>query len=364
MDLVENSSRIVGALTGSRPDEQCVLQRQSYLSGDRTQSQMLFAASQFARPQAQTPLSFAPLQPSWTPPPCPPLTPFSHLLASSRSNQIATPLGQPDEGRSTNDFLQAFQPLLATQAEQFGKLMDNKLETQTKQFAVHIISLKEELKGELTTEFNKALDDRDEKMKQFVIDYVAQNTPPSSSPAAAAGMAEQINKQMKKQFYQMDQAEQNNRGDNFIIKGIAEDSSEDLQQKIIDIVKETEVNLETTEIKSHYRMGSRGQTGRFPRPIMVKLNNRDKRTKIMIGKKKLSGGVFIEEDLTKLRSRMHYEIRKSEHTSKTWTTNGDIFAIVKDKMSGRDNKEQFSTPDDLYKLGWNKEKLEVFLTPQ
>ena len=49
MELVENSNRIIGAFTGaaSRPDEQCFLQSQSYLGGDqRTQSQMLFAASQ------------------------------------------------------------------------------------------------------------------------------------------------------------------------------------------------------------------------------------------------------------------------------------------------------------------------------
>ena len=60
---------------------------------------------------------------------------------------------------------------------------------------------------------------------------------------------------------------------------------------------------------------------------------------------------------------MYYEIRKNENTTKTWTINGDIFAIVKGK-NGMEAKEQFSTPDDLYKLGWNKDKLDTFLGPQ
>ena len=127
-------------------------------------------------------------------------------------------------------------------------------------------------------------------MKQFVVDYVASNT----SPANPTGniMVDNINKQMRKQFYQMDQAEQNSRGDNFIIKGIAEENDEDLKQKIIDVAKKIDVTLDPTEIKSHYRMGSgaRVSSGGFPRPVMVQINNRAKKTKIMIGKKKLGVG--------------------------------------------------------------------------
>ena len=110
-------------------------------------------------------------------------------------------------------------------------------------------------------------------------------------------------------------------------------------------------------------MGNSASSSRFSRPIMVQMNNRSKKTKIMIGKKKLGNGLFIEEDLTKLRSRMHYEIRKNENTSKTWTINGDIFAMVKGK-NGNETKEKFCTPDDLYKLGWNNERLDHFLAPQ
>ena len=110
-------------------------------------------------------------------------------------------------------------------------------------------------------------------------------------------------------------------------------------------------------------MGKGPSSGRFPRPVMVQVNNRAKRTKIMIGKKKLGSGLFIEEDLTRLRSRMHYEIRKSEKTIKTWTVNGVIFAIVKGPNNS-ESKEQFSSPEDLYKLGWNQEKLDTFLATQ
>ena len=197
-------------------------------------------------------------------------------------------------------------------------------------------------------------------MKKYVAEYVVKHTTTTAAPAV--GMVESINNQMRKQFYQIDQTEQNSRGDNFIIKGIAEEDDEILQQKIIDIAMKTEVTLEPADIKAHYRMGSKASPGRFPRPIMVQLNNRSKRTKIMIGKKKLGSGQFIEEDLTKLRSKLHYEIRRNENTTKTWTINGDIFAMVKGKNG--ESKEKFSTPDDLYKLGWTKDKLDEFLAPQ
>ena len=96
-------------------------------------------------------------------------------------------------------------------------------------------------------------------------------------------------------------------------------------------------------MKSFYRMGT--TNGRsFPRPIMVQINNRPKKkTKIMMGKKKLRQGLYIEEDLTKLRSKMHFEVRKNENTTKTWTINGDIFAMVKGK-NNVESKEKFSTP--------------------
>ena len=216
----------------------------------------------------------------------------------------------------------------------------------------------------------KKLDARDIDLKAYVKDcvkdcvkeYVTNNFPTSNSNENA--MVENINKQMRKQLYQMDQTEQNSRGDNVIIKGLVEESSENLQQNIIYMVKGTDVTLDPSDIKAHYRLGGvRTSPGRFPRPVMVQLNNRDKRTKIMIGKKKLAAGQFIEEDLTKLRSRMYFEVRKHEHTTKTWTINGVIYAIVKGK-NGVESKEQFSTPDDLYKLGWNKDKLDAFLEPQ
>ena len=213
---------------------------------------------------------------------------------------------------------------------------------------------------EITVKFKEQLKVHEKQIKDFVVDYVNKNT---SNTSTADSMVDAINKQMRKQSFQMDQAEQNSRGDNIIIKGIAEDNNEDLQQKIIDIVKKTDVTLEPNEIKTHYRMGKGPSSGRFPRPVMVQINNRMKRTKIMIGKKKLGSGLFIEEDLTRLRSRMHYEIRKSERTIKTWTVNGVIFAIVKGPNNS-ESKEQFSSPEDLYKLGWNQEKLDTFLATQ
>ena len=345
MDIVESSSRIVSALTGSYQDEQ---NRPSRQGGDSTQ--MIFAASQLTRPQ--TPLSFTQLQAPWTHS-LPPLAPFAQPSSFRSSQHDNMPLAPPADGRNASqlaaEVVQLLQPMINAQTEQIEK----RIAEQSAQITAQSLALRDEL--------HKEMDTRDEAMKKFVMDYVAQNMPTENTSGNI--MVENINKQMRKQRYQMDQAEQNSRGDNFIIKGIHEDNSEDLQQKVIDIVKKTDVTLDPTEIKAHFRMGNRTSSGRFPRPIMVQINNRDKRTKIMIGKKKLGTGQFIEEDLTKLRSKMHYAIRKNVNTSKTWTINGDIFAVVKGR-NGLESKEQFSTPEDLYKLGWNKDKLDEFLGSQ
>ena len=59
---------------------------------------------------------------------------------------------------------------------------------------------------------------------------------------------------------------------------------------------------------------------------------------------------------------MSYEIRKDSSTSKTWTIDGKIYALVREGNS--EVKKVFDTPDDLYKLGWNEAKLEAFLDAQ
>ena len=69
----------------------------------------------------------------------------------------------------------------------------------------------------------------------------------------------------------------------------------------------------------------------------------------------------MEEDLTKLRNKLYFVIRKSNMTTKCWTIDGRIFAIVKGSGEQGERKLIFSNPDDLSQLGWNKDKVNVFL---
>ena len=81
----------------------------------------------------------------------------------------------------------------------------------------------------------------------------------------------------------------------------------------------------------------------------------------MKNKKNLARGRYMEEDLTKLRHKMYYIIRKSNMTTKCWTIEGKIFAIVKGTTANDDKKHMFNNPDDLFKLGWNADMVNKFI---
>ena len=98
------------------------------------------------------------------------------------------------------------------------------------------------------------------------------------------------------------------------------------------------------------------------RPILVKLHNQRQKVEIMRAKKGLGGsGKYIDEDLTKLRGKLYYEIRKDANTTKHWTVDGKIYAMVKTSGGGEAVKTCFQTPDDLAVLGWDERRIEDFM---
>ena len=86
----------------------------------------------------------------------------------------------------------------------------------------------------------------------------------------------------------------------------------------------------------------------------------EKKVEILKNKRKLKGkydDVYISEDLTKLRSRMMYALRHEEDISYVNTRGGKIFCAQK-LRSGKEKKFKIESPDDLFQLGWNEEKIE------
>ena len=87
---------------------------------------------------------------------------------------------------------------------------------------------------------------------------------------------------------------------------------------------------------------------------------RDTKTKMMRAKKELRGvsgyrQVFLNDDLTTLRSRLVYELKRDESIKSVWTFDGRIMCVREE--GGKDVKSVINSPDDLFKVGWSEEKV-------
>ena len=81
---------------------------------------------------------------------------------------------------------------------------------------------------------------------------------------------------------------------------------------------------------------------------------------LMRSKKKLKScdaytKVFVDEDLTPLRSKMLRELKKDSSVMSAWTIDGRIFC--KQIVSGKEEIRVIDSPDDLWKVGWGEKKV-------
>ena len=84
------------------------------------------------------------------------------------------------------------------------------------------------------------------------------------------------------------------------------------------------------------------------------------KTAIMRRKKNLRGlsdyrSVFVNDDLTTLRSKLVYELKRDKTIKRVWTIDGRIMCTQEE--NGRDMKKVIDSPDDLFKVGWTEEKV-------
>lgn len=126
-----------------------------------------------------------------------------------------------------------------------------------------------------------------------------------------------LKKQLKNQSYQLDRMEQYTRRDNIRIKGVDYSTNENTNDIVINLAKDIGVELSSNDISTSHRLGATREVTK-PSTIIVRFAKRDKKVELLKNKKKLRSGVYFEEDLTKLRRNMAYEIRKDSNTTKTW----------------------------------------------
>ena len=100
-----------------------------------------------------------------------------------------------------------------------------------------------------------------------------------------------------------------------------------------------------------------------PRPTIVRFVRRVDKIAIMKAKKKLKeipkwSKLFINDDLTKLRSLVVRELKLDPNVSKVWTTDGKINCIIQSD-GNREEKVTIDNCYDVNRFGWMEERVKT-----
>lgn len=134
--------------------------------------------------------------------------------------------------------------------------------------------------------------------------------------------------------YECDRLEQCQRSGNLRINGIEEEneeSEETLVEKVVELAANMGVTLQTDDISVVHRV--RKPRDR-ERPVIVRFSRRKKRNAILHTKgelKKKDIRVFVNEDLTPLRSAMRRIVKEQAGVQNVMTRNGKILAWLTDE---------------------------------
>ena len=152
-----------------------------------------------------------------------------------------------------------------------------------------------------------------------------------------------------------DKKRQNAKKNNIMIKGIPENESEDLFQIIIDLAERIDLVLNREEINDCFRIIVKENSPKLnsdeSRPIIVKFLRYECKENMMKKRHKLkSQNVIIRDDLTKLRSRIVFELVRCNDVKGVWTNNGNIY--YRRKEEGKNVRKRIDQiPGDLYEAG-------------
>ncbi|KAK7464565.1 hypothetical protein BaRGS_00037875, partial [Batillaria attramentaria] len=141
---------------------------------------------------------------------------------------------------------------------------------------------------------------------------------------------------------------------------VTDDAGEDVEAKVLKIFQDCGANIKPDDISVVHRTGQRKRRG--GRSILVRFVSRKKKQEVMRAKKSLKdkGGyakVFINEDLTPLRTKLLHYTRALDVVERAWTSEGKIWAVKKRSVPGSGHPTVnrpvcIENPDDLFdKLG-------------
>lgn len=149
-----------------------------------------------------------------------------------------------------------------------------------------------------------------------------------------------------------DAAEQYSRRNSLRITGVPENATENTDTYVVELARALEADVSTDDIERSHRVGKPRSFGR-PRDIIVKFVSYRVRRKVYGARTKTKDkgyrGVYINEDLTKPRSRLLLKARKMVKLGQlagAWSSDGTI--LVRDP---RDTKHRIASDSDLAVFG-------------
>ena len=163
---------------------------------------------------------------------------------------------------------------------------------------------------------------------------------------------DELEKTVAKNVINIDSLEQYSRRNTLRISGIPEDPVESTDVKVLELAADLNVNLFSHDIDRSHCVGKPlpGKT----RDVIVKFTRYNARRMLYEVRKDLRyvenrDKIFINEDLTKLRSQLLYDARvlaRTDYLKAAYSSDGKLFVCDKE-----DNRHIINTDDDLKEFG-------------
>ena len=208
-----------------------------------------------------------------------------------------------------------------------------------------------------------------------VMDKVVSNNQKACDCGDTLGvLKDKIQNATLHQIYTFDKLEAHDRDDNLVFLNLDEpetgfETDEVVEQKIIDVVKEINVDLKNQEISVAHRFGKkiRNEDGSFKaRPVICRFSKKAKKTEIARKKKGLKGksSVVIYEDLTSIRRGLLNIVKDQSCVKASYSKAGRIVARL---HSNESVEITINSHADLHKVGitnfndWEKLNLQEYI---
>ncbi|CAG2243329.1 unnamed protein product [Mytilus edulis] len=155
--------------------------------------------------------------------------------------------------------------------------------------------------------------------------------------------------QVRNVLYENDSLNQYSRRENVRISNVPEADGEDLTNILIEIAGSVGVVIKPDNINAIHRIGPKRE-GKA-RQVIARFVHREPRFLLLKNRAELRKNerfknIFIAEDLTKLKFKLLFYIKKQTNVKSAFTKEGRIHCTL-----NNDSKVTIDSPDDLFKIG-------------